>query len=60
MKCRNSKYLAEIRAGTPQGDPMSTLLFMGAFNPVIVKLKEKYGVIAYADDIILIVEQGKT
>jgi hypothetical protein len=35
------------------------LLFIGSINEIIEKLKEKYKVVAFADDILIICDSGQ-
>ena len=51
---RNCDYSSEIKAGVPQGDALSMLLFCICINGVLEKLEALgYKVVAYADDIII-------
>ena len=46
--------LSEYKVGVPQGDPLSMLLFAFAIDPVLREFDEQMPVIAYADDVLLV------
>ena len=58
IRARHSVHVPAWRCGTPQGSPMSSLAFCAGINVVLKRLKQKYGVVAYVDDCLLICELG--
>ena len=57
---RHSRYLESWTTGTPQGSVISSILFTGTIDQILRKLQQLgYHVVAYADDVGLIVEKCK-